>query len=1071
MKFLTTSFTLFAALALTVDPTLVSASEQHTAKDVRTEMSRASLLLRAGRKDEALAALLALFPKGPPDGKLALEYYRIVGGTPGGWEQARTGLERLTKLDPNHGPYLAALATHLATRDNTQPEAFRMLLAVVQRTDIDRQQVLESWGSALLSRAQNVADIGFYQNYLGVDPGNNDIRGRLANLKGAQAQRLRIANDPVQLARQRGLTLLEEGKSDLAGQVLAPLQEILPKDPQVIGGLGLVKLRDGRHAEAVALFEQALKFDPDNAGKWTSLLKTASYWKLIRESSAARNQKQLDVAQDKARAAIQLDPGNAEGVALLAGISLDRGDMVQAESLYQDALRMESDNGAAIRGLAALLLNQKRRAEAIDLLNKQGQSATQVNGKYTYLRVGMLRDEADELVQMHQEEQAQALLEYGLLLAPDNPWVRFDLAALLQNRSPTAAKKVIDEGLAISPRDPQMLYASALYFAKADAPDDALRSLEQIAPAEFSRSMTRLQQRMRVQSALERAAVLDGQGDKAQASALLENAAAIAGDDPDFVYSVANAWMARHEPATAINLVRQVLARQTIQALPLQLHFASLLNRAQQDSELSTLLQKLGAAHGLTSDDRSDLSRLQFSLSMRTAYAHLKAGDPDAARYLADQLRAAAPKDSRVLVLLGNVALSQRRFDDAMVLFKLARAVEIAANASATDSTEADDAIARLERRREGKVAVGFDTRGNSGTSGVSDLSVTEIPIEARFPVGYYGHALVNIDTINISAGTLDLTDLYALARFGKVLALAPQGLVTSIPQEARGTGLAIGYETDSWRVDIGTTPQGFSVQDVVGGLKWFGSSQAYTYSLDVAKRPVTSSLLSYAGVTDPVSGEVWGGVRSSGADMRLSYENGSVDASVSMGYHVLDGRNVLTNTQLELRPELGWSLVQDADMRLSTGLIYTYWKFREDLSYYTFGHGGYYSPQSYHSIALPLRWSGRTGHLSYALKGLVSASWTQTKDMPYYPANAELQALAGNPIHAGGDSNGMGFSLGGAVEYPIAPKVVVGGRFEIGRAAYYTPNSFMLYLRYQFDASRDSAPFPPDSPRSHARY
>lgn len=1072
MKFLTTCFTVASALALTTGQAgLASAAESQTAVDARTEMSRASLLLRAGKKDEALAAMRALFPKGPPDGKVALEYYRIVGGTPGGWIEARAGLEKLIKLDPNHGPYRAALAALLTTRESTQIEAFRMLSAVVQRTDIDRQQILANWESALLSRTPNVGDIRLYQDYLGVDPKNIDVRGRLVSLQNAQVQRNRIANDPVQLARQRGLALLDEGKSEAAGQVLATLREKLPKDPEVIGGLGLIKLREGHHAEALPLFEQALRLDPDNAGKWKSLLTTANYWKLIRESSVARDQQDFDVAQVKVHAAIQLDPGNAEGVALLAGIFVDRGDTTQAESLYRDALKKESDNSAAIRGLTELLVNQKRRAEAIELLNRQGVAATQVNAKYTYLRVGILRGEADELVQASQAEQAQTLLEKALLLAPDNPWVRFDLAALLHNRSPASALKVIDDGLKMAPHDAQMLYASALYFAKADAPVEALRSLGQIAQVEFSPSMLRLQQRMKVQVALERAAALDKDGLKAEAAGVLVQAAVIAGDDPDFVYSVANTWMALNQPSVALNLVRQVLARQAIPPLPLQMHFASLLNRAQQDTELSSLLQQLNAAPGLTSDDRSDLSRFQFSLNMRAAYANLKAGETVAARQLADQLRAVAPKDSSVLVLLGNIALVERHFDDAMVFFKLARVAEIAANPTAIAPTEADDAMARMERRRQGKVAVGFDSRGNAGTSGVSDLTVREIPIEARFPVGYHGHALVNIDTISIGAGTLDLTDMYSLRRFGKIQALAPQGLVTASPQEARGTALAVGYETDNWRVDLGTTPQGFAVQDVVGGMKWSGSSQAYSYSLDVAKRPVTGSLLSYAGVADPASGEVWGGVRSSGADMRLSYENGFVDTSVSMGYHVLDGRNVLSNTQFELRPELSWALVQDADMRLSTGLVYTYWKFKEDLSYYTFGHGGYYSPQSYHSITLPLRWSGRAGLLSYAVKGSVSASWTQTKDMPYYPTNADLQALAGNPIHVGGDSSGTGYSLGGALEYPIAPKVVVGGRFEIGRAAYYTPNSLILYLRYQFDTPRGSVPFPPESPRSHAHY
>jgi tetratricopeptide (TPR) repeat protein len=883
---------------------------------------------------------------------------------------------------------------------------------------------------------------------------------------------VRMSTEVLQTARKRALSLLDEEATDAAVKLLERLLEQLPKDPQVVGGLGLGWLRQGRHADAETQFAMALVLDADNASKWKSLLRTARYWKLLKQAVLERDKREYATALVTVRTAIELEPQNVEGLAVLASILYASGDPAQAEKVYRDGLAIEADNGSAIRGFTKLLVDQKRLSDALTLLDSQGRSSLDVGGRFTYLRVGILRDQADALAQSGQVGEAQAMLESAVSIEPTNAWARYDLAILLITMAPDRSRSVMDAGRKLAPRDSDMQYASALYFAKVDEPDIALACLAEIVASDITPSIDRLKRRMTIQSALLRAAAFDRSGQVAEASALMKRAQSTAGDDPDFLYSLANAWIGRGEPEPALSLFRQAIARADAPAPSLKLPFASLLNRAQQDAELATVLRGLSAQKNLNQSDRAEIASLERQMNFRIAYGHLKAGGISAARASAEQLQRDAPQDSRILILLGNIARQDGQYDEAMAYFRRANALVMPTiPASASALTEAQEEIDALERRRQPRASLAYDRRNKSGTPGISEMMVDEIPLEIRLPMGYHGHAQLNVEQVNIRAGAFDLADTYSLTRYGKVLALSPSGLDSSTPQEAKGTALVLGYEADNWRFDIGTTPVGFAVQDLVGGVRWYNSSPDFSVSLDASRRPVTSSLLSYAGASDPVTGEVWGAVRSSGASVRVAQDYDSFDASMTIGYRFLDGKNVLNNTQFEVRPQVTWTLLQDKDLRLTTGLSYTYWKFAEDLSYYTFGHGGYYSPQSYQSIALPLRWSGTNGRLSYSLDGSISASWTQSKDMPYYPTNAVLQAAAGNPVHAGGDSNGSGFSLGAAIEYQLAPSLVLGGRWEIGRAAYYAPNAAMVYLRYFLDQRAERAVSTPDVLRSSQRY
>jgi cellulose synthase operon protein C len=160
----------------------------------------------------------------------------------------------------------------------------------------------------------------------------------------------------------------------------------------------------------------------------------------------------------------------------------------------------------------------------------------------------------------------------------------------------------------------------------------------------------------------------------------------------------------------------------------------------------------------------------------------------------------------------------------------------------------------------------------------------------------------------------------------------------------------------------------------------------------------------------------------------------------------------------------------------LTAGLAFTDWHYRENLRYYTFGQGGYYSPQKYYSLALPIRLTGREERWSYLLQASASMSVSYEKDMPFYPTDSALQQTAvasgiTTPTYTGGKGHGTGWSLGGALEYKFTPQLFGDARIQIDRSAYYTPNFAIFSLRYMFDAQTGAVPYPPQPVKAYSRY
>lgn len=262
-----------------------AADEYRVATSGRGEMAQIRLLARSGRADEAARRIVALFPNGAPSGALGAEYYQIVSNAPGGREPAIAALRRAVAADPQDVSAALALARLLNQRDDTRAEANRIAWSLAKRADTDHTDAMALWRRVLQSAGADPAYLDALHAYLALVPDDTEFRDRAATLDRQRDAQRRLERDPDYIAQQRGLQALARG--DLAGAdpLLARAAQARADDADALGGLGLLRLREGRHDEARALFTRAAARSTDQRGKWQGLARTAQFWGCSRRAA------------------------------------------------------------------------------------------------------------------------------------------------------------------------------------------------------------------------------------------------------------------------------------------------------------------------------------------------------------------------------------------------------------------------------------------------------------------------------------------------------------------------------------------------------------------------------------------------------------------------------------------------------------------------------------------------------------------------------------------------------------------------------------------------------------------
>ncbi|WP_406664914.1 cellulose synthase subunit BcsC-related outer membrane protein [Gallaecimonas sp. GXIMD1310] len=327
----------------------------------------------------------------------------------------------------------------------------------------------------------------------------------------------------------------------------------------------------------------------------------------------------------------------------------------------------------------------------------------------------------------------------------------------------------------------------------------------------------------------------------------------------------------------------------------------------------------------------------------------------------------------------------------------------------------------------------------------------------AGLPVN--GGSVLSSTSLNAFLASRDQLEAQ-VAQLQQQLLQASNSTTLSPLQHDTGLGLKLAYQWHQWQADIGTTPLGFAQSNWVGGVRWQPElSHELGLDLGLQRRPVTDSVLSYAGTTDPRTGKTWGGVTRNSLNLGLRFDNGSLGLYGSLTGARYLGKGVADNNAFELAMGGYLRPINDEHHSLQTGIHVSFMGFDKNLSYYTLGHGGYFSPQDYVSVAFPITYKGQWQKLHYRLHFAPGfQSFTQDA-APYFPTDPQLQVafdamaalgLTPQSQYPAFSSSGFGLNAGAQATYQINPALSLDGQLGYDSFGNYNELSVLFNLHYR---------------------
>lgn len=393
---------------------------------------------------------------------------------------------------------------------------------------------------------------------------------------------------------------------------------------------------------------------------------------------------------------------------------------------------------------------------------------------------------------------------------------------------------------------------------------------------------------------------------------------------------------------------------------------------------------------------------------------------------------------------------------------------------------EIDRNIRELRAAVAPSVQIGADYLGHSGESGLSKLNTYMEPIEATFSPAGVGQLKLAVTPVELYAGTLGGGDSN-FQRFGTMARGIAPGYTTSTgpfqfvyhppaysgprapAQTASGTALDLRYTFGFTSVDFGTTPLGFRVNHPVGGIEVAPSlTDNVRLRLTLQRRAVSESFLSYAGTTDPYSGKTWGGVVRSEGKASLESSIGPWNLYAGGGVGELTGKHVKSNQAYEVGAGATYPVFTGDREELRLGVDLHYSHFDRNLRFFTYGQGGYFSPQRFLTAVVPITYHNASDpDISYDLDGSVGYQQFSDTRSTYYPIDPVLQAQLvtqsqSNSListsYAGTRSSGIAGGISGQINVRITDSLSFGAKGSFLQSGDYQQYGGGLFARYVFN-------------------
>ncbi len=362
--------------------------------------------------------------------------------------------------------------------------------------------------------------------------------------------------------------------------------------------------------------------------------------------------------------------------------------------------------------------------------------------------------------------------------------------------------------------------------------------------------------------------------------------------------------------------------------------------------------------------------------------------------------------------------------------------------------TEGEKVYPILENIVSPSLEMGFGYSQKSGQEGESALTEVRAPyLEARFYPANRNEIMVQISRISLDSG-----NLAEGASVGTPpLEFTPYSF-TPTTQEDGLFDFKLRWEYQDWvspYVEIGTTPINGPLQARPVGRAGLTYRHMTGYVQgEFFSRSIKQSMLSYVGIVDPYTGNTWGRVTETGFNASI-FQSIAPDWTLYAGGTVaqITGTDVQSNDRVAATVAIAKEMNVDGFEYFTIGPAVSYEAYSNNQNFFTYGHGGYFSPDYilqgvFGANILTLegeQWLIRGS-------GSIGLQTNQQSSAPYFPLRPDGRTYPGT------SASTAVFLLEADGGILISPNWMLGGTAAYTVTADYNAGWASIYVRYFFE-------------------
>ena len=354
----------------------------------------------------------------------------------------------------------------------------------------------------------------------------------------------------------------------------------------------------------------------------------------------------------------------------------------------------------------------------------------------------------------------------------------------------------------------------------------------------------------------------------------------------------------------------------------------------------------------------------------------------------------------------------------------------------------------------ENAASVGMYYKSQTGASGKSRFNQFLVPVD----YDYFNkedkyHIYFNGDLMYLSNGYLS----------GGVNSYLNFGLATSTQDNALGSDIGfmpkIGIDYKNIRAELGSTPIGAKISpEPTWLLSGHIAYNRWTGSLKFEQKELDETMLSFVGerARDGSIEVNWGRVLKRGIELGMSY-NANIDLSLKLAYYPqIFGLNVEKNSEKKATAMAVYHPKVESIAYVNVGAIVAFDEYEKNSNSFTYGHGGYFSPQQFFLGSLFAKFGDTIGKdFYYQSKIGLGFEGYIMNDSPKFPLDDGI-ANSGT-ILKGHRDGGVVYKTALQVGYKINKKFDLISGVSLERINSYSVQQVSFAFVYTFEKNRDS--------------